>query len=73
MMTMENILEAIRALPKEDKDALRNRLEDVLSDNSPSRRYRRGEGLRAAAGSLHVDGVLDPAPSRESIYEEADR
>ena len=70
MMTTEQIANGFARLPKGDLRYLRDRLDELL-EAKDKQNVKRGERIRALAGAAHVGKVLDPLPSRESIYEEA--
>ena len=71
MMTADQIIEAMQRLPDDELKKLRARL-DEIDRAKRAEPVRRGDRIRALAGSAHVGRVLDPNPSRESIYEDRD-
>lgn len=66
MMTAEEIMEAIRKLPKDEQQRLLSQFPDALRPSSNG--ARGGTQLLAAAASLDAGEVLDPAPDHEAIY-----
>ena len=73
MQTAEQILEAIRRLPKEERNRLRADLPAAMADDDPAPvKPKRGERLRALAGCVDLGPQLLPDWNREMLYEDAE-
>ncbi len=70
MQTAEQILDAMKHLSQSELKQMKERLE-IMLDEKWEPPVKRGDRIRALAGAAHVGRVLDPLPSRESIYGEA--
>ena len=72
MQTVEEILNAIEKLNDKEQDRFWTRLPMLEQKRraNKSTPLKRGEGIRAVAGSCDVGKVLSPLPGREEIYED---
>ena len=69
MATTEQIIDLMKNLPEDELKLLKLRMDELLEEKSRPV-VKRGDRIRAVAGALNVGKVLDPLPSRESIYED---